>query len=138
MTLPYDRRLSRSSSVDGEEEMAGISRGQGAGPARGVEGDRSRTKTQGRVGASWDVAGDSRPARALQAAAPAGSSSCSSAPGPPAARTAARSRKVRRCSGPDDGRQNSENGSAVQLINNGDGWRRPRPSTTTASSFILK
>lgn len=51
-------------------------------------------------------------------------------PGPAGSRTAARSRKVRRCSGPDE----SELENAVQLINNGDGWRRPRPSTTLVSA----
>ncbi|KAJ1522927.1 hypothetical protein ONE63_002066 [Megalurothrips usitatus] len=92
------RRLSRSSSVDGEEGSA-----LGQGP---------RAKKQPGKGALGGLG-----AAGVGVATP---------PPPAASRTAARSRKLRRCSGPDDG----DLDTAVQLINNGDGWRRPRPSTT--------
>ncbi|XP_034231748.1 probable tubulin polyglutamylase TTLL2 [Thrips palmi] len=95
------RSLARSASVDGDESP---SPSAGAGRAKKVP---VRVEAGAGAGDGW---GRSHPP-----------------PPAPAARTAARSRKVRRSSGPDD----ADGGDAVQLINNGDGWRRPRPSTTT-------
>ncbi|XP_052132166.1 tubulin polyglutamylase TTLL13-like isoform X2 [Frankliniella occidentalis] len=98
-------RLSRSSSVDGED---------GVGLGQGPRAKKQLGRAGVGAGTSASAGGAEPRSRGHHLQAPA------------AARTAARSRKVRRCSGPD---LEGDMDNAVQLINNGSGWRRPRPST---------